>query len=166
MLKILFYEKIVQIKKVTKVVKGGKKMTFQAMVIIGDKKHRVGLGIGRADDMNKAIEKAIYAGKINLFIVPLTTSFSIPHIVTSSYGACKILLRPASEGTGVIAGGSIRPVLEFGGLKNVVAKQIGNKNNLNNAKATILAIKQLANIVSIGKKQSYVKQKFYKELMI
>lgn len=164
--KIKFYEKIVQIKRVTKVVKGGKKMAFQALVIVGDKKRKVGLGIGRANDANKAIEKAIYAGKKNLIIIPLTIFFSIPHIVTSSYGASKLLLKPASVGTGVIAGGSVRPVLEFAGLKNIVAKQFGSKNNLNNVKATLLALKKLKNIIEIGKKQSSLKSKFYKELII
>lgn len=166
MRKITFYEKIVQIKRVTKVVKGGKKMTFQALVIIGDKRRRVGLGIGRASDVNKAIEKAIYAGKKNLIVVPLTRFFSIPHRITASSGASKLLLRPAAIGTGIIAGGAIRPVLEFGGLKNIVAKQFGSTNNLNNVKTTLLALKELKNIVKTGKKQSSIKQKFYKDLMI
>jgi small subunit ribosomal protein S5 len=132
--KIKYEEKIVQIKRVTKVVKGGKKMTFRAVVIIGDNKRKVGVGIGRADDINLAIDKAILNGKKNLINVPLTLKDSIPHVVKSSYGACNLMLRPAQVGTGVIAGGSVRTVLELAGIKNIVAKQFGASNILNNAK--------------------------------
>ena len=115
--KVKYEEKIVQIKRVTKVVKGGKKMTFRAVVIIGDNKRKVGVGIGRADDINLAIDKAIINGKKNLINVPLTLKDSIPHVVKGSYGACKLMLRPAQVGTGVIAGGSVRTVLELAELK-------------------------------------------------
>jgi len=91
--KINYEEKIVQIKRVTKVVKGGKKMTFRAVVIIGDNKRKVGVGIGRADDVNLAIDKAIINGKKNLINVPLTLKDSIPHVVNASYGACSLMLR-------------------------------------------------------------------------
>lgn len=138
-----YEEKIVQIKRVTKVVKGGKKMTFRAIVIIGDHVSKVGVGVGRADDVNLAIDKAVLNGKKNLITVPLTAKYSIPYIVKSAFGACYIMLRPAAEGSGVIAGSSIKAVLELAGFKNILAKQFGSKNILNNAKATIQALSQL-----------------------
>ena len=163
--KIKYEEKIVQIKRVTKVVKGGKKMTFRAVVIIGDNKRKVGVGIGRADDINLAIDKAILNGKKNLINVPLTLKESIPHVVKSSYGACNLMLRPAQVGTGVIAGGSVRTVLELAGIKNIVAKQFGASNILNNAKATIFALTDLNEKVELGKYQSTRKQLFYDKVM-
>jgi small subunit ribosomal protein S5 len=163
--KIKYDEKIVQIKRVTKVVKGGKKMTFRAVVIIGDNKKKVGIGIGRAEDVNLAIEKAVLNGKKNLITVPLTFKYSVPHVINARYGACKIMLRPASQGTGVIAGGSIRTVLELGGIKNILAKQFGSNSILNNAKATILALTTLNEKVELGKFQSLKKQLFYDKIM-
>jgi small subunit ribosomal protein S5 len=163
--KVKYEEKIVQIKRVTKVVKGGKKMTFRAIVIIGDNKRKVGVGIGRAEDVNLAIDKAVLNGKKNLINVPLTLKYSVPHVVTASYGACSIMLRPASQGTGVIAGGSVRTVLELAGIKNILAKQFGSNNILNNAKATILALTTLNEKVELGKYQSVRKQLFYDKIM-
>jgi small subunit ribosomal protein S5 len=163
--KLKFEEKIVQITRVTKVVKGGKKLTFRAVVIIGDNKRKVGVGIGRAEDVNLAIEKAVLNGKKNLINVPLTINFSIPHVIKAGFGACKIMLRPASEGTGVIAGGSVRTVLELAGIKNILAKQFGSNNILNNAKATILALTDLNEKVELGKYQSSHKQLFYDKIM-
>jgi small subunit ribosomal protein S5 len=163
--KVKYEEKIVQIKRVTKVVKGGKKMTFRAVVIIGDNKRKVGVGIGRAEDVNLAIDKAVLNGKKNLINIPLTLKFSIPHVVNADYGACSLMLRPASLGTGVIAGGSIRTVLELGGIKNILAKQFGASNILNNAKATILALTSLNEKVELGTYQSTRKQLFYDKIM-
>ncbi len=163
--KIKYEEKVIQVKRVTKVVKGGKKMTFRAVVIIGDNKRKVGVGIGRADDVNMAIEKAILSGKKNLISVPLTLKDSVPHVVKASYGACQIMLRPASQGTGVIAGGSVRTVLELAGIKNILAKQFGSNNILNNAKTTILALTLLNEKVELGKSQTVRKQIFYDKIM-
>lgn len=163
--KLKFEEKIVQITRVTKVVKGGKKLTFRAVVIIGDNKRKVGVGIGRAEDVNLAIDKAVLNGKKNLINVPLTIKYSIPHVVKSAYGACSLMLRPASPGTGVIAGGSVRTVLELAGIKNILAKQFGSNNILNNAKATILALTDLNEKVELGKYQSSHKQLFYDKIM-
>jgi small subunit ribosomal protein S5 len=163
--KIKYEEKVVQVKRVTKVVKGGKKMTFRAVLIIGDNKRKVGVGIGRAEDVTLAIEKAILNGKKNLITVPLTTLSSVPHVIKSSYGACKIMLRPASLGTGVIAGGSVRTVLELAGIKNILAKQFGSNNILNNAKATILALTSLNKKIELAKSQSLRRKKFYEKVM-
>jgi small subunit ribosomal protein S5 len=163
--KLKYEEKIVQIKRVTKVTTGGKKMTFRAIVIIGDNKRKVGVGIGRAEDVNLAIDKAILNGKKNLISVPLTILSSIPHVIESSYGACKIMLRPASLGTGVIAGGSVKAVLELAGIKNILAKQFGSSNILNNAKATIRALVKLNEKIELGKTQSSRKSSFYDKVM-
>ena len=163
--KIKYEEKIVQIKRVTKVVKGGKKMTFRAVVIIGDTKQKVGVGIGRAEDVNLAIEKAILNGKKNLISVPITFKYSVPHVIKASFGACKIMLRPAALGSGVIAGGSVRTVLELAGLRNIVAKQFGSNNILNNAKATIAALISLNEKIELAKTQSGRRQAFYDKIM-
>jgi len=163
--KIKYEEKIVQVKRVTKVVKGGKKMTFRAVVIIGDNKRKVGVGIGRAEDVNLAIDKAILNAKKNLVYIPLTFVLSVPHVVEVSYGACKVMLRPAALGTGVIAGGSVRTVLELGGVKNILAKQFGSNSLLNNAKATILALNKLNEKIELGKAQSIRKQIFYTKIL-
>jgi len=163
--KIKYEEKIVQVKRVTKVTTGGKKMTFRAIVIIGDNKQKVGVGIGRAEDVNLAIDKAILNGKKNLITVPLTNKSSVPHVMNASYGACKIMLRPATIGTGVIAGGSVKTVLELGGIKNILAKQFGSNNILNNAKATMLALVALTEKVELGKAQSSRKRIFYDKTM-
>lgn len=163
--KLKFVEKILQIKRVTKVVKGGKKMTFRAVVIVGDLKRKVGLGVGRADDVNLAIDKAILNAKKHLINVPLTKKLSIPHFTFANFGACKVMIRPASLGTGVIAGGSMRPVLELAGIKNALAKEFGSKNILNNAKASISALYNLAEKIELAKYQSQRRAKFYQKIM-
>jgi small subunit ribosomal protein S5 len=143
-LKPKYVEKIIQVKRVTKVVKGGKKMTFRAVVVVGDVKESVGVGIGKADDANLAIEKAIINGKKNLIKVPLTRTLSIAHMIISSFGASKLFLHPAKPGTGIIAGGAVRAVLELAGIKNILAKQLGAANLLNNAQGAIQALQKLA----------------------
>jgi small subunit ribosomal protein S5 len=135
-----YQEKIIQIKRVTKVTKGGKKMTFRVIIIIGNNKNKVGLGIGCANDVDFAIEKAIKNGKKNLIHIKLTNYTSISHYIQIFYGASHIVLRPAADGTGIVAGSSIRTILELVGIKNIFAKQFGSKNILNNAKATLLAL--------------------------
>lgn len=163
--KIKYIEKVLQVKRVTKVVKGGKKMTFRAVIVIGDQKKKVGVGIGRGDEVNLAINKAILNAKKNLIHIPLTNNFSIPHVVESKFGASHIMLRPASFGTGVIAGGSLRTVLELAGLKNILGKQFGSNNILNNAKATILALTQLNEKIELGKAQLSRQQAFYNQIL-
>jgi small subunit ribosomal protein S5 len=158
-------EKVIQVSRVTKVVKGGKKMTFRAIVIVGDKKRKVGVGMGRAEDVNLAIDKAVLNAKKDLITVPLTLLSSVPHVIFASYGACKIMLRPASLGTGVIAGGSVRTVLELAGIKNILAKQFGSSNMLNNARATIQALKNLNEKIELGQAQSSQKYLFYQKIM-
>ena len=163
--KLKYEEKIVQVKRVTKVVKGGKKMTFRAVVIIGDTKQKVGVGIGRADDVNLAIDKAILNGKKNLITVPLTLDSSIPQFIKANYGACKIILKPDPPGTGVITGGSVKTVLVLGGIQNICSKQYGSNNILNNAKVTILALTQLNEKIELAKYQSNHRKTFYDKIM-
>ena len=163
--KVKYEEKVIQVTRVTKVVKGGKKLTFRAIIIVGDTKRKVGVGVGRADDVNLAMDKAILNGKKNLITVPLTLNYSVPHVVKAGFGACSIMIRPAKLGTGVIAGGSVRTVLELAGIKNVVAKQFGSNNILNNAKATVLALTNLNQQIELGKYQSSRRQVFYDKIM-
>lgn len=135
--------KVVKIRRITKVVKGGKKLRFGALVIVGNKRGKVGVGVGKANDVLEAVKKATNNGKRNLIRVPVTKNFSIPHSVLGEYGASNVLIKPAGSGTGVIAGGSVRILLETVGIKNILAKQLGSNNLLNNARATLYALAQL-----------------------
>lgn len=163
--KIAYKEKILQIKRVTKVVKGGKKLSFRAVVVVGDSKQKVGVGTGKASDVSLAIEKAILDAKKKFINVPLTRSFSIPSVGSASLGASSIILRPTAIGTGVIAGGSVRTVLELAGIKNILGKQIGSKNLLNNAKATIKALLNVEEKIEVSKYQLKKNRLFYQKLM-
>ena len=136
-------ERLIKISRVSKVTKGGKKLSFRAIVVIGDEKGKVGVGVAKADDVVNAFKKAKTDGRKNLINLPLTKSLSIPHNVVGTFGACKVLMRPSIEGSGVIAGGAVRIVLEVAGVKNVIAKQLGSNNLLNNARASIIALDSL-----------------------
>jgi small subunit ribosomal protein S5 len=114
-------ERLIKITRVSKVTKGGKKLSFRAIVVIGDEKGQVGYGVAKADDVVNAFKKAKTDGKKNLIKIPLTKTLSIPHEVIGNFGACKIIMRPSIEGSGVIAGGAVRTVLEDAGIKNVIA---------------------------------------------
>jgi small subunit ribosomal protein S5 len=160
-----YSEKILEVTRVTKVVKGGKILSFRAAVILGNQKGKVALGIGKADNVNLAIEKALLHGKKHFLSVPLTKHYSLPHSSTAAYGAAKVFLQPRGIGTGVIAGGAVRPVLELAGIKNVSAKQFGSKNLLNNAKATLLGLSLITQKVEIGEYQSGKTFRFYQALM-
>jgi small subunit ribosomal protein S5 len=130
-------ERVVSIERVTKVVKGGKKMSFRAVIVIGNEQGKVGVGVGKAGDVITAVRKGVTDGKKNIVTIPLTGSDSIPHAINGNFGAAKIFLRPSAPGSGVIAGSSIRTVLELAGIKNILSKQLGSKNLLNNARATV-----------------------------
>ena len=138
-----FIERLIKISRVTKVTKGGKKLSFRAVVVIGDENGQVGVGIGKAEDVVNAFKKAKTNGRKNLIRIPITKSLSIPHSVIGDLGACKIIMRPSIEGSGVIAGGAVRTVLEVAGIKNVIAKQLGSDNLLNNARTAIVALQSL-----------------------
>lgn len=136
-------EKVVQVKRVTKVVKGGKKLSFRAILVIGNSKGQIGVGVGKASDVIGAVKKGISDAKKHIISIPLTKSNSIPHPIEGISGAAKIMIRPSATGSGVIAGGSTRTVLELAGIKNILAKQIGSNNKLNNARATLNALANL-----------------------
>ena len=146
-------ERLIKISRVSKVTKGGKKLSFRAIVVIGDEKGQVGVGVAKADDVVNAFKKAKTNGRKNLIKIPLTKTLSIPHEVGGNFGACKIILRPSIEGSGVIAGGAVRTVLEVAGIKNVIAKQLGSDNLLNNARASISTLKNLTTKSEVLKKR-------------
>ena len=150
---IKFAERLIKISRVSKVTKGGKKLSFRAIVVIGDEKGQVGVGVAKADDVVNAFKKAKADGRKNLIKIPITKSLSIPHRVNGNFGACKIIMRPSIEGSGVIAGGAIRTVLEVAGIKNVIAKQLGSDNLLNNARAAIDALGSLTTAAQVAKKR-------------
>jgi small subunit ribosomal protein S5 len=138
-----FVERLIKISRVTKVTKGGKKLSFRAVVVIGNENGKVGVGVGKAEDVVNAFKKAKTDGRKNLIQIPLTKSLTIPHPIVGDVAACKIILKPGVEGSGVMAGGAVRTVLEVAGIKNIIAKQLGSDNLLNNARATIVALENL-----------------------
>ena len=142
---IPWQEKVVEVTRVTKVVKGGKKMSFRALVVIGNEKGQVGVGVGKATDVVNAVKKAIVDGKRHVIFVPITKDFSIPHYVDGRSGAASVFISPTTLGSGVKAGGSIRTVLELAGVQNILSKQMGSGNLLNNARATLKALSTLRN---------------------
>ena len=145
-------EQVVQISRVTKVVKGGKKLSFRAIVVVGNKKGQVGVGCAKAAEVIIAIQKAIADGRKNLITVPIFKT-TIPHPITGRSGAGAVMLRPASQGTGIIAGGSVRSVLELAGIENILSKSLGSNSPLNAANATLEALKSLTPFSEIAKKR-------------
>ena len=145
-------ERVVQISRVTKVVKGGKKLSFRAIVIVGNQKGQVGVGCAKASEVIIAIQKAIADGRKNLITVPIFKT-TIPHPITGKSGAGAVMLRPASEGTGIIAGGAVRSVLELAGIGNILSKSLGSKSPLNAANATMDALKRLTPFADVAKKR-------------
>ena len=144
-----FDERVVQINRISKTVKGGRKMRFAAIVVVGDKKGRVGYGLGKANEVPDAIQKAIESAKKNIINVSIVNS-TIPHEVTGVYGAGRVVLRPASAGTGVVAGGPVRAVVELAGISDILSKSLGSATPINVIRATIEGLKSLETVEQVA----------------
>jgi len=148
---IEFEEKVIRVNRVSKVVKGGRRFSFSALVAIGDRNGHVGIGFGKAKEVPIAISKAIANAKKRVFELPLAGDNTLPHHVMGRYGASKILIKPAAPGTGVIAGGPIRIVMELAGIKNVLTKSLGSKNAINVVRATEEGLRRIRSPLEIAK---------------
>ena len=146
-----YEELVVEIKSVVKVTKGGRQRRFSATVVVGDRKGKVGLGIGKANEVPDAIKKAIQAATKSVVKIPLTDGRTISHEALGIAGAAKVVLRPASAGTGVIAGGAVRAALELAGVKDILSKSLGSRTKINMATATINALKSLKTPEEVAK---------------
>ncbi|MDY0276533.1 MAG: 30S ribosomal protein S5 [Acholeplasma sp.] len=145
-----FEEKVVAINRVTKVVKGGRRFKFSALVVVGNKAGQVGFGTGKAQEVPDAIKKAIENAKTNLITVPVVGT-TIPHEVIGHFGAGRVFFRPASEGTGIIAGGAVRSIFELAGINDVLSKTIGSRTPINMVRATFAGLKSLRTIEDVAK---------------
>lgn len=144
-----YNEKVVKISKVTKVVKGGKRMKFTALTVIGDGKGKYGYGLGKSGEVPEAIKKSLAAAQKNVSRIDIAKGDTVSHTVMGKFGATKVFIKPAPEGTGIVAGGAVRAILELAGIKNVYSKIYGSRTQTNVVKATIDGLKQLRNFKSV-----------------
>lgn len=147
-----FDEKVVQVNRVSKKTKGGNKIGFSVLVVVGDKKGKVGVGLGGAPDVSSAVRKAVVYARKHMIVVPMKKT-TIPHVVFVKLGAARIMLKPAPAGTGVIAGGPVRAVVEAAGIRDIVSKVLGTSNKASNVYATIEALRQLKAIKQVPNKE-------------
>lgn len=154
-------EKLVHVNRVAKVVKGGRRFSFNAIVVVGNREGVVGHGMGKANEVSDAIQKGFESAKKNLIRIPMTGTGSIYHPVIGKAGAGKVLLRPASEGTGVIAGGAVRSLLEVAGFQNVLSKSQGSSNPHNMVKAAFAALKQLSDPKEVAERRGVSLKKVF-----
>lgn len=153
-------EKVVYINRVSKVVKGGRRFSLTALVVVGDGKGRVGVGMGKSAEVPVAIKKGVEDAKKNMFTFPMNGT-TIPHAILGRYGAGKVLLKPAAPGTGVIAGGPVRALLELGGVTDVLSKSLGTNNALNMVKAAAQGLQELASAEDVAKRRGMTVAQVY-----
>jgi len=155
-------DKVVHIRRVAKVVKGGRRFSFSAIVVVGDEAGRVGYGLGKANEVPDAIRKATENPKINMIKVPIVKGGTIPHDIFTKYGATKLVMKPASKGTGIIAGGAVRAVMEMAGINNILTKVIGSRNSHNIIKAVFKGFSELKSFEQVARERGIPIEELYK----
>ena len=145
-----YVEKLIKLNRVAKVVKGGRRFSFSALTVVGDRKGSVGYGFGKANDVTEAIRKSIEKAKKNMITIPVKKN-TLPHQVVGKYKSAEVLLRPAAPGTGIIAGGSVRAIMEAGGVHDILSKRLGSKNTINIVKAVFTGLTEMLDARSVAK---------------